>query len=64
MKFDAQARKKRSKTDPDTAELTYQVLPDPWFMIPDPDTGDDLVPAVEYVWYGGDGWLALAGGGS
>lgn len=64
VKFDAQNRKKRTKTDPDTAELTYKVLPDPWFMIPDPDTADALVPAVDYVWYGGDGWLDLGGGSS
>lgn len=60
VKFDAQARKKRTKTDPDTAELTYKVLPDPFFMIPDPDGAAELVPGVEYVWYGGDAWFDLA----
>lgn len=64
VKFDAQARKSRSKTDPDTAELTYKVLPDPYFMIPDPDGATELVPAIDYVWYGGDGWTDLAPAGS
>ena len=64
VKFDAQARKTRSKTDPDTAELTYKVLPDPYFMIPDPDGEIELVPGIDYVWYGGDGWFDLAPAGS
>lgn len=63
-KYDSQARKNRSKTDPDTAELTYKVLPDPFFMIPDPDGAVDLVPGIDWVWYGGDGWFDLAPAGS
>lgn len=64
VKFDSQARKKRTKTDPDTAELTYKVLPDPYFMIPDPDGAAQLVPAVDYTWYGGEAWADLAPAGS
>lgn len=65
-KFDAQGRKRRSKTDPDNAELTYTVLPDPFFMIPDPTGASQLVPGVDGRWVGGDFWadLALAGSGS
>jgi hypothetical protein len=64
VKFDNQARKRRSKTDPDTAELTYKVLPDPYFMIPDPDGEADLVPGVDYVWYSGGAWADMAVAGS
>ena len=64
VKFDNQARKRRSKTDPDSAELTYKVLPDPFFMIPDPDGTTDLVPGVDYVWYDGGAWRDMAVAGS
>lgn len=64
VKFDNQARKRRSKTDPDTAELTYKVLPDPFFMIPDPAGEIDLVPGVDYVWYAGGAWTDMAVAGS
>lgn len=59
-KYDAQGRKRRSKTDPDQAELTYKVLPDPYFMIPDPDGAADLVPGVDWKWVGGDAWADMA----
>lgn len=59
-KLDNQDAKKRSKTDPDTAELTFKVLPDPYFVIPDPDGASQLVPGIEGVWYSGDGWDDMA----
>ena len=63
-KLDAQAAKKRTKTDPDTAELTYKVLPDPYFMRPDPLGGSGLVPGYFGVWFGGPGWDAQYSEGS
>ncbi|QIG58390.1 major tail protein [Mycobacterium phage Cornie] len=64
VKLDNQAAKSRSKTDPDSAELTFKVLVDPYFMIPDPDGANSLVPGVEGLWYSGDGWDDLIGDGS
>ena len=55
-KLDTQGKKKRSKTDPDTAELTYKVLPNEYFMVPDPEGGASLVPGYFGVWFGGPGW--------
>ncbi|WP_264077550.1 hypothetical protein [Mycolicibacterium houstonense] len=63
-KLDDQGAKKRTKTDPDSAELTYKVLPDPYLMIPDPDGGSELVPGFEWVWVSGPGWDEMAPAGS
>lgn len=63
-KYDAQGRKRRSKTDPDNVELTYKVLPDPYFMIPDPKGSAVLVPSVDGRWVGGEAWSDLAVPGS
>lgn len=63
-KLDDQAAKKRTKTDPDSAELTYKVLPDPYFMVPDPDGSGLLVPGFDWVWVSGPGWDDMAGSGS
>jgi hypothetical protein len=59
VKLDNQAAKRRGKTDPDTAELTFKVIPDPFFMIPDPDGAAALVPGPFGIWYSGDGWDAI-----
>lgn len=64
VKYDAQGRKRRSKTDPDSIDLTFKVLPDPYFMVPDPEGAAELVPGVDGVWYGGDAWNAMAEAGS
>lgn len=56
-RLDSQAAKKRTKTDPDTADLTYKYLPDPFFMIPDPRGGGQLVPGYDGAWISGPGWL-------
>ena len=68
VKLDDQDKKQRSKTDPDTANLTYKVLPNEYFMVPDPNwdgTGTrKLVPGYFYVWMGGPGWNAMAPAGS
>lgn len=64
VKLDSQASKRRSKTDPDTADLTYKVLPNEYFMIPDPNGSGSLVPGYFYVWMGGPGWDAQAASGS
>jgi len=64
VKLDDQGSKKRSKTDPDTAELTYKVLPNEYFMIPDPNGSGVLVPGFDYVWYSGPGWDDQAPDGS
>jgi len=63
-KLDSQASKQRSKTDPDTADLTYKVLPNEYFMRPDPGGADALVPGYFYVWLGGPGWDAMDSEGS
>ena len=63
-KLDNQDAKKRTKTDPDSANLTYKVLPDPYFMIPDQAGGSDLVPGFDWTWVSGPGWDDMAGGGS
>ena len=54
-KLDDQAAKRRSKTDPDTFEPTYKVLPSEYFMVPNPE-GSGLVPGYFGVWFGGPGW--------
>lgn len=64
VKLDAQAAKQRSKTDPDTADLTYKVLPNEYFMVPDPNGSGTLVPGYFYVWMGGPGWAEQHSGGS
>ena len=64
VKLDAQASKRRSKTDPDTFDATYKVLPNEYFMVPDPNGADELVPGYFYVWLGGPGWDAQAVSGS
>ena len=64
VKLDAQESKRRSKTDPDTANLTYKVLPNEYFMRPDPGGADALVPGYFYVWLGGPGWDAMDSEGS
>lgn len=64
VKLDAQASKQRTKTDPDTANLTYKVLPNENFVVPDPNGGANLVPGYFYVWMGGPGWAAQYSGGS
>ena len=67
-KLDSQASKQRSKTDPDTADLTYKVLPNEYFMRPDPlwdGVGNPpLVPGYFGVWFGGPGWDAQYSEGS
>ena len=62
VKLDNEAAKRRGKTDPDTAELTFKLLPDPYFMVPDPDGADELVPGPYGVWYSGPGWDAIGVG--
>ena len=66
--LDSQASKQRSKTDPDTADLTYKVLLNEYFMRPDPlwdGTGTmPLVPGYFGVWFGGPGWDAQYAEGS
>lgn len=64
VKLDDQASKQRSKTDPDLADLTYKVLPNEYFMRPDPSGAAALVPGYFYVWMGGPGWDALSSSGS
>lgn len=64
VKLDGQGAKKRSKTDPDTAELTYKVLPNEYFMRPDPLGSGELVPGYFGVWFGGPGWDAQYSDGS
>lgn len=59
VKLDNEAAKRRGKTDPDTAELTFKVLPDPYFMVPDPDGASELVQGPYGVWYSGPGWDSL-----
>lgn len=63
VKLDNEDKKQRSKTDADTANLTYKVLPNEYFMVPDPywdGTGTrKLVPGYFYVWMGGPGWDAM-----
>lgn len=58
-RLDSQASKKRTKTDPDTADLTYKYLPDPNFMIPDPRGGASLIPAYDGAWIVGPGWSEM-----
>ncbi|AGK87847.1 major tail subunit [Mycobacterium phage SiSi] len=64
VKLDDQASKQRSKTDPDTADLTYKVLPNEYFMRPDPAGTIALVPGYFYVWMGGPGWAEQYSDGS
>lgn len=64
VKLDDQGAKRRSKTDPDLAELTYKVLPNEHFMRPDPNGGNTLVPGYFYVWMGGPGWAEMDTSGS
>lgn len=68
VKLDDQDKKQRTKTDADTANLTYKVLPNEYFMVPDPywdGTGTrKLVPGYFYVWMGGPGWDAMDSDGS
>lgn len=64
VKLDSQASKQRSKTDPDTADLTYKVLPNEYFMRPDPLGSGSLVPGYFGVWFGGPGWDAQYAEGS
>lgn len=56
VKLDDQDSKQRTKEDPDTANLTYKVLPNEYFMVPDPLGSDALVPGYFGVWFGGPGW--------
>ncbi|AWH14413.1 major tail protein [Mycobacterium phage TChen] len=61
VKLDDQGSKRRSKTDPDTAELTYKALPNEYFMVPDPNGSGVLVPGgLQGIWYGGPGWTDMA----
>lgn len=57
---------KADKKKTDGVEVTYTVLPDPFFLIPDPTvaTPTKLVPALEGKWYSGPGWDALNGSSS
>jgi hypothetical protein len=63
-KLDDQASKQRSKTDADTADLKYKVLPNEYFMRPDPMGSGALVPGYFGVWFGGPGWDAQYAEGS
>ena len=56
VKLDAQASKRRSIEDADTFEPTYKVLPNEYFMVPDPEGSGSLVPGYFGVWFGGPGW--------
>jgi hypothetical protein len=47
---------KMSKKDPDAAELSWKVLPDPFFV------DVDGTPLVEGVWMGGEGWTSISPG--
>lgn len=62
-RLDNQATKQRSKTDPDSADLTYKLLPDAHFMKPS-FREQSLVPGFDYTWYGGEAWLAFGPSGS
>lgn len=64
VKLDSQASKRRSKTDPDTFDATYKVLPNEYFMVPDPNGASSLVPGYFYTWLGGPGWAEQAADGS
>lgn len=64
VKLDDQAGKRRSKTDADTANLTYKVLPNEHFMRPDPNGSNVLVPGYFWVWMGGPGWAEMDSSGS
>lgn len=48
------------KKDQDAAELTWSVLPDGYFMVPDGLTGE-LVPGIKGLWVAGEGWVSLGG---
>lgn len=63
-RLDNQDAKNRTKTDPDAVTLDFKVLPDTYFVIPDPDGSGKLVPGFDGVWIGGPAWDAFAGGGS
>lgn len=54
---------RRSKTDPDAGSLSYDILPDPFMMIKDPNnpTSTDLIPGLFAEWTAGDGWTAIGG---
>ena len=47
---------KKDKTDADAAELTFTVLPDPYFV------DVDGTPLVHYTWVAGDGWTSMLPG--
>lgn len=52
---------KKDKKDSEAAELTYQPLPDAYFMA----VQDGVYqPILRWTWVGGTGWAALAGSGS
>jgi hypothetical protein len=58
---------KRDKTAPDSAPLTYTVLPSSFHVDLDPTISHadalnaPLVPAIYSEWVAGDGWTAIAG---
>lgn len=61
VRLDDQGAKRRTKTDPDAVELTFQLLPDPYFTIPARD-GAGVVAGFDGMWVGGSGWEALSAG--
>jgi hypothetical protein len=54
---------KHDKTDPDSASLTFTVLPDPYMVDIDPTdpSSDELVPVLFSEWMGGAAWTGLSG---
>lgn len=55
---------KMAKKDSEAQKATFKVLPDPFYMIPDPKaltTPAALVPGMDGVHYAGDAWIALGG---
>lgn len=49
---------RRSKTDPDAGELSFTVLPDPFFVSKDPGdpSGTEMIPILYNEWVTGEAW--------
>lgn len=54
---------RRSKTDADSAQLSFTVLPDPYHVSKDPSDpfSGELVPALYSEWHSGAGWTGIGG---
>ena len=52
---------KMDKKEADAADLSFRVLPDNYFLIPDPNGAGDYVPGIDGIWVGGSAWTAVGG---